>query len=324
MKKHWIFDWSGTLVDDMGLVVCATNYVLGEYGKVEMDRETFRREFCLPYEDFYKRYLPEVAMEEVEAKFRHGFGISEVKVTVLPYAREFLDSLKARGCKLYVLSSMCEEAFGEQVVELGMDGYFEETYAGVLDKREVIGEMMRVHGMGQDNTVFVGDMTHDVDTAHHAGIMSVGVLTGYNHAAVLAASEPSVMVKDLSLLQGMMGAEVQEPDVVKIRGLELPTFIGVPDEEREGQQVLKVHVDMVPEVSFSELGDDMERGVNYYEVSLRLKEVAMERPRKLIETLAEDLAGVVMDEFTVVKVRVEVEKYILPDTEFVGVEIVRG
>jgi phosphoglycolate phosphatase len=283
----------------------------------------FRREFCLPYEKFYQNHLPGTNMEEVEAHFRHGFSISEVKVTVLPYAREFLDLLKANGCKLYVLSSMCDKAFSEQVVALGLDHYFERTYAGVLDKREVIGQMMQTHEMDQDDTVFVGDMTHDVETAHHVGIMSVGVLTGYNHAAVLAASEPSILVKDLALLENLLGASKISADIVKIRGLEIPTFIGVPDDEREDEQVLKVNIDMVPEVSFPLLNDEIEGGVDYYQVSLRLKEVALEKPRKLIETLAEDLARVVLEEFSVARVRVEIEKFILPDTDHVGVEIWR-
>ncbi len=323
MKKHWIFDWSGTLVDDLGLVISATNHVLNQYGEPEMDRETFRREFCLPYEGFYRKYLPDADLKDVETHFRHGFGISNAEVTVLPFAREFLDRLKARGCKLYVLSSMCEVAFAQQAVELGLDHYFEKTYAGVLDKREVIGGMLQEHGMRQGNTVFVGDMTHDIETAHHAGIMSVGVMTGYNHASALAVAEPSLLVKDLSVLAHAMSNSLSQRDVVKIRGLHLPTFIGVPDEERKQQQVLKVNIDMQPEVSFSALNDEISGGVDYYQVSLRLKEVALEKPRKLIETLAEDLARVVLDEFSVAKVRVEIEKFILPDTDFVGVEIWR-
>jgi len=287
MKKHWIFDWSGTLVDDMGIVVDATNYVLQQYGKPTMERETFRKEFTLPYDLFYKRYLPDVPMEEVEACFRKGFAESDVKVTVLPYAREFLDSLKANGCKLYILSSMDEQGFEEQA------------------------------------NVFVGDMTHDVETAHHAGVMSIGVLTGYNHAGQLGESEPTIMAKDLSVVQSMLKLSKRKPDTVKIRGLELPTFIGVPDEERADQQVLKVHVDMVPKVGFGELKDEIEGGVDYYQVSLRLKDVALEKPRKLIETLAEDLANVVLKEFSVEHVRVEIEKFILPDTQHVGVEIER-
>ncbi len=323
MKKHWIFDWSGTLVDDMGIVLDATNYVLKKYGKPTMDRETFRKEFTLPYDLFYKRYLPDAPMEEVENHFRKGFADSRIKVPVLPYAQEFLDALKANGCKLYILSSMDEQGFEAQAKILGLDRYFEETYAGVLDKREVIGEMMDKHGMGRGNTVFVGDMTHDVETAHHAGVMSIGVLTGYNHAELLGSSEPDIMVKDLSVLQGMLKLSVQKPDTVKIRGLELPTLIGVPDEERADQQVLKVHVDMIPEVNFGALADEIAGGVDYYQVALRLKTVALERPRKLIETLAEDLANVVLTEFSVANVRVEIEKYILPDTQHVGVEIER-
>lgn len=323
MIKHWIFDWSGTVVDDLGLVISATNHVLEKYGKPAMDRETFRREFCLPYVGFYKKHLPGENLEELEALFREGFGISEVKVCVLPFAREFLELLKARDCKIYVLSSMCELAFAKQVVDLGLDHFFEETYAGVLDKREVIGKMMETHRMGQADTVFVGDMTHDIETAHHAGIMSVGVLTGYNHAEVLAASEPSILVKNLSLLKNVTGAARLNIDTVKIRGLELPTFIGVPDDERSEKQVVKVNLDMMVEVSFSALEDEIIGGVDYFQVTLRLKEEALERPRKLIETLAEDLARVVLNEFSVVRVRVEIEKFILPDTDHVGVEIWR-
>ena len=323
MKKHWIFDWSGTLVDDMGLVVDATNYVLRQHGKEEISREEFRQSFCLPYEDFYKAYLPDVAMEDVEADFRKAFDLSEVKVTVLPYAREFLEYLKVQGCRLYVLSSMCAKAFSEHEVELGMDGYFDATYAGVLDKREVIAEIMNTHGMGKENTVFVGDMTHDVDTAHHAGIMSVGVLTGYNLAPALAVSEPSIMVKDLSVLQQSLSGfqSVNTAAKVKIRGLEIPTFIGVPDEERAEQQLLKVDVDMTPKLDFKVLNDEIEGGVDYYQVSLRIKALALEKPRKLIETLVEDIAAMVLAEFSVVSVRVEIEKFILPDTDSVGVEV---
>ena len=106
MKKHWIFDWSGTLVDDMGVVVEATNYVLEKFGKQGMDRETFRKEFSLPYDVFYKRYLPDAPMAEVESLFREGFAAADSRVTVLPYVKEFLDLLKSAGCKLYILSSM--------------------------------------------------------------------------------------------------------------------------------------------------------------------------------------------------------------------------
>jgi len=322
MKKHWIFDWSGTLVDDLGVVIDATNTVLEHYGVDKMDRETFCREFSLPYDRFYKKFLPQVDVSELEALFRSGFSDSSQRVSPLPYAYDFLEKLKASGAKMYVLSSMSAPEFEMQADELRMAHFFEATYAGVLDKREVIGEMMSAHGMGQAETVFVGDMTHDVETAHHAGIMSIGLLTGYNHAAALAEAEPEIMAKNLSVLFPVI-PDSSSTDLVKIRGLELPTFIGVPDDERASSQVLKVNVDMIPKSSFGLLQDEIEGGVDYYQVSLKLKEVALVKPRKLIETLAEDLAQVVLRDFEVSQVRIEIEKFILPDTEYVGVEIWR-
>ncbi|MFC4995064.1 HAD family hydrolase [Rubritalea tangerina] len=206
-RWDWIFDWSGTLVDDMALVVCATNHVMRQYGKPEWDREAFRRHFSLPYEAFYEEYVPGVALEEIEQHFREGFALSKEEVPVLEHARDFLDYLARRGDRMYVLTSMCAKAFEEQVVSLGLEHFFEARYAGVLDKRERIGEIIERHGMQEERTIFVGDMTHDVETAHHGGVHSVGVLTGYNHREVLEAVHPSVLANDLEDLRNMLESD---------------------------------------------------------------------------------------------------------------------
>ncbi|MGZ4961641.1 MAG: HAD family hydrolase, partial [Limisphaerales bacterium] len=49
MIRNIIFDWSGTLVDDLPAVLKATNYVLEKCGVETMSRDTFRKEFCLPF-----------------------------------------------------------------------------------------------------------------------------------------------------------------------------------------------------------------------------------------------------------------------------------
>ena len=47
-------------------------------------------------------------------------------------------------------------------------------------------------------------MTHDVETARHGGITSIAVLTGYNHAEVLAAVRPDLTVADLGALRELL------------------------------------------------------------------------------------------------------------------------
>lgn len=200
-KWSWIFDWSGTLVDDLALVISATNHVMRHYGKPEWEREPFRRQFRLPYNEFYEECLAGVDLSELETHFREGFAVSDDPVPELPYARDFLEYLSGHGCPMYVLTSMSTEAFHQQADDLGLGGFFTKTYSGVLDKREVISSIVDSHAIDSERCVFVGDMTHDVETAHHGGIHSAGVLTGYNHREVLESAKPGFLANDLKELR---------------------------------------------------------------------------------------------------------------------------
>ena len=111
-------------------------------------------------------------------------------------------------------------------------------------------------------------------------------------------------------------------DQIVIRGLELLTNIGVPAEERAEAQRLRVHLTLEV-IRFPEI-DGIEGTVDYKAVADRVRESAAEKERKLIETLAQDIAAVVLGEFEVSKVRVEVEKFILPETDWVGVILERS
>lgn len=204
MFRNLIFDWSGTLVDDLGPVIEATNAVLTSYGVPEFDRESFRRAFRLPYREFYQDLLPHVALEELEARFRPAFDSAITPVTILPHAREKLDWCRALGIRTFVCTSMDATAFQRQLVQLELADHFEATYASVLDKREVIHEILAAHHLDPIETAFVGDMTHDIETARHGGVASIAVLTGYQHAEVLATARPDVTVPDLGVLKKLL------------------------------------------------------------------------------------------------------------------------
>ena len=75
--NNYIFDWSGTLVDDLGPVLDATNRVFNHYGKDSFTREEFCSEFCLPFKIFYDKFLPEAPMSELELLYLSLIHISE-------------------------------------------------------------------------------------------------------------------------------------------------------------------------------------------------------------------------------------------------------
>lgn len=112
-------------------------------------------------------------------------------------------------------------------------------------------------------------------------------------------------------------------DLIFIRGQRVRCHIGVPAEERAQAQELVVDTTMSPFASDGPLDDKLERTIDYQAVYERIAAVAGSRPRRLVETLAEELAEMILGEFPVRGVTIEIEKFVLPDTKCVGVRISR-
>lgn len=337
MFRNLIFDWSGTLVDDLGPVIEATNAVLTRYDFAPLDRESFRRRFRLPYRDFYQELLPDVALEELEARFRPAFDQAESKVTVLPHAREKLDWCRKMGIRTFVLTSMDPGAFERQLDEFDLRHHFEATYSGVVDKRDLIHHILQSHQLEPTETAFIGDMTHDVETARHGGITSIAVLTGYNHPEVLATARPDITVPDLKVLRSMLEKQRQtqpspitytpmhpSPDTIEIRRLQVSTHIGVPDAERAMTQTLWVTLKLIPSQGFNSLADRIDHTIDYQQVAQEIVALASAKPRKLIETLAVEIADHLLREHPLKAIAVTVEKQILPNTDCVAVHLERS
>lgn len=114
------------------------------------------------------------------------------------------------------------------------------------------------------------------------------------------------------------------PDTIEIRRLKLTTHIGVPDDERASAQTLLATLRIVPCGGFEGLHDDIAHTVDYHAVALEIQALAAARPRKLIETLARDIAAHLLTHHAIATVDVTLEKHILPDTECVAVHLHRA
>jgi dihydroneopterin aldolase len=122
----------------------------------------------------------------------------------------------------------------------------------------------------------------------------------------------------------MTGSSQPAADRIEVRDLELSSHIGVPDAERSEPQRLTVNITLTPANAFTGLGDDIARTVDYFALTRRVRKLSAERPRKLIETLVEEIAQCCLTEFAVRNVEVELRKYILPDTSYVAVRVHRA
>ena len=74
---------------------------------------------------------------------------------------------------------------------------------------------------------------------------------------------------------------------------------------------------------FRALEDRIENTVDYFALTEFVKAFSLARPRRLIETLAEEIATELLARFALSAVEIELRKFILPDTQFVAVRIRR-
>ncbi len=204
MIRNIIFDWSGTLVDDLPAVLQASNFVLTQSGKPAMSLEKFRAEFTLPFKKFYDRHTPDVPMAQLENWFHREFRQAQASVVELPHARAFLKFCRAHKIRTFLLSTIHANHFAAQNRNLGLDAFLDRPYTDVWDKREKIHEILRENNLKPDETLFIGDMEHDIETARHGGIHSCAVLTGYNTVDQLRAAKPDLIVEHLGELQRVL------------------------------------------------------------------------------------------------------------------------
>ncbi len=228
MIRNIIFDWSGTLVDDLPAVWEATNHVFSQAGIPTLTLDQFRAEFCLPFTGFYQRYTPHVPMAQLEEWFHGKFRQVQHSVEALPHAREFLQFCRERGVKTFVLSTVHREHFALQNRKVGFEAFLDRPYVEIWDKRKKIHDLLAENALVAEETLFIGDMEHDIETAHHGGVGSCAVLTGYNSVQQLRSARPDVIVEHLGELRALLERNAMELSAARGSAARVPSTVREP------------------------------------------------------------------------------------------------
>lgn len=114
-------------------------------------------------------------------------------------------------------------------------------------------------------------------------------------------------------------------DTIFISGLKVDAVIGVFDWEKEIKQPLLFDLEMAWDIKPAALTDDLEKTLDYAQVSVDIEQFTLQKPVDLLETLAENLASFLMAKHGIPWLSMTIHK---PDAvenaNSVGVKIVRG
>jgi len=114
-------------------------------------------------------------------------------------------------------------------------------------------------------------------------------------------------------------------DIVFIRDLRIDTIIGIYDWERDVRQTVSLDIEMAHDIRKAAETDNIEYALDYKKVSKRLIQFISGSTFMLVETMAEQVAQLILDEFGVPWLRLRVNKLgALRGAASVGIQIERG
>lgn len=208
-----IFDLDGTLLNTLDDLAESGNFILRTYGFPEHPVNAYRFFVGDGIRKLIERIIPENKredsfIEEVKSEFMKHYEIHKYDKTA-PYQGiiELLRTIQKRKIKIAVASNKTHE-----IMEKMMDFYFPGiNFDAVFGQRKkispkpdpaIVVDILHKTGITKENTLYVGDTSIDMLTAHNAGLKSIGVLWGFRSKEELLQAGADIIIEKPEELLG--------------------------------------------------------------------------------------------------------------------------
>ncbi|MBD9657522.1 phosphoglycolate phosphatase [Pseudomonas sp. PDM12] len=209
-----MFDLDGTLVDSVPDLATAVDRMLVELGREPAGVERVRQWVGNGARVLVRRALAggldhsavgEAESEEALARFLDIYADCHELITLYPGVHELLEALSTAAVELAVVTNKPERFVAPLLEQVGLGGYFRWIIGGdTLPQQKpdpaALLQVMRLAGVSQAQSLFVGDSRTDVLAARAAGVPCVAVSYGYNHGRPVAEEAPQLVVDSLAEL----------------------------------------------------------------------------------------------------------------------------
>ena len=197
---YCIWDFNGTIFDDVGASISAVNTLLAERGLKTLDsKDKYQEVFDFPIIDYYRRIGFDFDKEpyEVIAPLWVDLYLENSKKSGLfGDVISSLDFFEARGIKQSVLSASEKNMLTGQLRELGIYDRFEEIM-GIdniyAESKIALAKDWKQRHEGE-KALFIGDTTHDYETAEVLGADCYLISAGHQPEYKLRAAGENVKI----------------------------------------------------------------------------------------------------------------------------------
>ena len=184
--KHIIWDWNGTLLNDVGLCVDIINGVLSKKSLGTLTIDKYREIFTFPIKNYYANAgfdFTKYSFEEVGLEWMNEYEIRKTECLLHTGAEETLHLLKDKNIEQSILSAYPQNTLNEIVSHFKLHIFFshiiglDNIYA--TSKVHLGKDLMKKISNGNDNVLLIGDTEHDCEVASEIGADCVLISNGH-------------------------------------------------------------------------------------------------------------------------------------------------
>ncbi|OJU16506.1 MAG: hypothetical protein BGN88_13635 [Clostridiales bacterium 43-6] len=182
---HIIWDWNGTLLDDVGTSVQINNEMLQNRGVLPIAKEDYLDIIEMPLVNYYAKLfdLERDSFDELSLEFIKSYEERTPEMGLMDGAVEVLSALQNRGIKQIILSSFEEGIIRTLTKNLGVSGFFDEII-GRNDyksdtKTQAAINWVEKNKIDTSKLLVVGDLIHDSEMASEIGADCVLIANGH-------------------------------------------------------------------------------------------------------------------------------------------------
>ncbi|WP_418957367.1 HAD family hydrolase [Streptomyces tritici] len=190
MGKHLVWDWNGTLLDDIHAVIGATNAAFEELGLEPITLERYRELYTVPVPKFYERLMGRLPTDAewlvMDDAFHKHYWARANACGLTAGAAELLAERQAAGRTQSLLSLAPHDRLIPIVRRHGIeerfvrvDGRLDTSTSGKAE--HMVRHLRALPGVVPESVVVIGDAADDAIAAAHVGARAV-LFTGGSHS----------------------------------------------------------------------------------------------------------------------------------------------
>jgi phosphoglycolate phosphatase len=199
-KNVIIWDWNGTLLNDLELCLETLCEILGENNLPAISSEEHRQHFRFPVRDYYTILGFDYEKTPYETLADRYIELHNPKVPsakLFEGVHKFLKETKDAGIRHFALSVAQQDDLETQTQNAGIYHYF-EALCGVnnilgASKLERGKQLMREHELNPSEVLLIGDTDHDLEVGNALGVDTLLIADGHQSFERLSQMHHAVL-----------------------------------------------------------------------------------------------------------------------------------